>query len=203
MQKLGEIIKEYRERNKLSLRDFSNLCNLSHTYIDKLEKGKDPRNGKAVEPTLDALEKISLALNLTLDELLLKLGKIGKNVSSQIENDDSLKTTQSLNPIFTKRLRELIQEKKISLDILSQKVKIELDLLYKYENNLTSPKSDDIVKLANYFDVTTDYLLGTTLVRNHIDTVAAHKANPHKDLPEEAQEQLNDYIEFLMNKYKK
>ncbi|HGS9051498.1 TPA: DUF2281 domain-containing protein, partial [Clostridioides difficile] len=32
---------------------------------------------------------------------------------------------------------------------------------------------------------------------------AAHKANPHEDLPEEAQEQLNDYIEFLMNKYKK
>ncbi|EII6834306.1 helix-turn-helix domain-containing protein [Clostridioides difficile] len=105
--------------------------------------------------------------------------------------------------MFSKRLNGLMQEKKISLDILSQEIKIEEDLLYKYKNNLSSPPSNDIVKLANYFDVTTDYLLGTTLVRNHIDTVAAHKANPHKDLPEEAQEQLNDYIEFLINKYKK
>lgn len=66
MQKLGEIIKEYREKNKLSLRDFSNLCNLSHTYIDKLEKGKDPRNGKAVEPTLDALEKNQSSLKFNV-----------------------------------------------------------------------------------------------------------------------------------------
>ncbi|MCQ7016892.1 hypothetical protein M9Y07_19175, partial [Clostridioides difficile] len=83
---------------------------------------KDPRNGKAVEPTLDALEKISLALNLTLDELLLKLGKIGKGVSIQIEHDDSFKINQPLNPIFSKRLNGLMQEKKISLNILSQEV---------------------------------------------------------------------------------
>ncbi|WP_254056398.1 XRE family transcriptional regulator, partial [Clostridioides difficile] len=110
---------------------------------------------------------------------------------------------KSLNPIFSKRLRELIKEKGVTLNILGKKLEISTDLLSKYENNIISPKSDDIIKLAHYFDVTTDYLLGTTLVRNHIDTVAAHKANPHEDLPEEAQEQLNDYIEFLMNKYKK
>ena len=51
--------------------------------------------------------------------------------------------------------------------------------------------------------MTTDYLLGRSIVKNDIDTVAAHRVNPHKDLPEEAQEQLNDYIEFLINKYKK
>ncbi|MBT2158539.1 helix-turn-helix domain-containing protein [Clostridioides difficile] len=104
--------------------------------------------------------------------------------------------------MFSKRLRELIKEKGVTLNILGKKLEISTDLLSKYENNIISPKSDDIIKLAHYFDVTTDYLLGTTLVRNHIDTVAAHKANPHEDLPEEAQEQLNDYIEFLMNKYK-
>ncbi len=36
MQTLKEIVKEYRRLNKLSLRDFSNLCDLSHAYIDKL-----------------------------------------------------------------------------------------------------------------------------------------------------------------------
>ncbi|MGO0916275.1 DUF2281 domain-containing protein, partial [Clostridioides difficile] len=41
------------------------------------------------------------------------------------------------------------------------------------------------------------------LVKENIDTVAAHRKNPHEELPEEAQEQLNDYIEFLLNKYKK
>ena len=79
MQTLAEIIKEYRSEHNLSLREFSNLCGVSHTYIDKIEKNRDPRNGKAVEPTLDMLEKMSFGLNLTLKELLTKLGKIQPN----------------------------------------------------------------------------------------------------------------------------
>ncbi|QQY53381.1 helix-turn-helix transcriptional regulator [Clostridioides difficile] len=38
MQTLAEIIKEYRSEHNLSLREFSNLCGVSHTYIDKIEK---------------------------------------------------------------------------------------------------------------------------------------------------------------------
>ncbi len=57
--------------------------------------------------------------------------------------------------------------------------------------------------MADVFNVSVDYLLGRTLVKENIDTVAAHRKNPHEELPEEAQEQLNDYIEFLLNKYKK
>ncbi|MCC0743138.1 helix-turn-helix transcriptional regulator [Clostridioides sp. ZZV13-5731] len=91
MQTLAEIIKEYRSEHNLSLREFSNLCGVSHTYIDKIEKNRDPRNGKAVEPTLDMLEKISLGLNLTLKELLTKLGKIQSNT----QNDELLKKVNS------------------------------------------------------------------------------------------------------------
>lgn len=91
MQTLAEIIKEYRSEHNLSLREFSNLCGVSHTYIDKIEKNRDPRNGKAVEPTLDMLEKMSLGLNLTLKELLTKLGKIQSNT----QNDELLKEVSS------------------------------------------------------------------------------------------------------------
>ena len=71
MKTLGEIIKEYRQENSLSLREFSKKCGLSHTYIDKLEKGVDPRSGKPVEPTIDVLEKVSSALSINLQELLI------------------------------------------------------------------------------------------------------------------------------------
>lgn len=67
---LGTIIKNYRNEHNLSLRDFSKRCNLSYTYISMLEKGADYRNNKPLSPTLDAVTKIALGLNLSLEELL-------------------------------------------------------------------------------------------------------------------------------------
>lgn len=58
----------------LSLRKFSKKCGLSHTYIDKLEKGVDLRSQKLVEPTLNALEKISKSIYFSLDVQLTLLG---------------------------------------------------------------------------------------------------------------------------------
>ncbi|EGT2198689.1 TPA: XRE family transcriptional regulator [Clostridioides difficile] len=110
---------------------------------------------------------------------------------------------------FGERFKQLREEKKLTQDELVSKfnkvyfTSFNKSTISQYENNKRKPEINVLENWADFFDVSIDYLLGRTLVRNHIDTVAAHKANPHKDLPEEAQEQLNDYIEFLMNKYKK
>ncbi|KMP78175.1 MerR family transcriptional regulator [Bacillus cereus] len=76
---LGEIIKNYRLTNKLSLRDFAQKCDVSHTYIDKLEKGIDSRTGKPVEPTLLVIEKISNAMNISTKFLLEEIGFITRD----------------------------------------------------------------------------------------------------------------------------
>jgi len=78
--RIGEIVKQYRNKQSLSLRQFAEKCNLSHSYIDKLEKGIDPRNGKNVEPTIDSLVKIAKAMNMELYELLILSGYIPENV---------------------------------------------------------------------------------------------------------------------------
>ncbi|HBF2881472.1 TPA: helix-turn-helix transcriptional regulator [Clostridioides difficile] len=179
------ILKKLRTEKGISLDKLSTDLNINKSTLSRIENGLR-------EPKQSFIEDCSNYFDVSTDYLLGK---------TDIKNPNQV--VKSLNPIFSKRLRELIKEKGVTLNILGKKLEISTDLLSKYENNIISPKSDDIIKLAHYFDVTTDYLLGTTLVRNHIDTVAAHKANPHEDLPEEAQEQLNDYIEFLMNKYKK
>lgn len=111
MEKLGEIIKKYRQENSLSLREFSKRCNLSHAYIDKLEKGIDSRSGKVVEPTLDALEKVSNALGLNLNELLIAIGKIentNKNQSKEIKYIEN--TINKLNDIGKKEAIKRINE---------------------------------------------------------------------------------------------
>lgn len=78
MKTLGMIIREYRQERNLSLREFATRCQLSHSYIDKLEKGIDPRNGKPVEPTLAVIEKIAKAINKDKTDLLEEIGYLNR-----------------------------------------------------------------------------------------------------------------------------
>jgi len=70
MNKLGEIIKKRREALGLSLRDLANITGLSHSYIDKLEKGIDQRSNKEVQPTVNTLKRLQKGLNIPMLTLL-------------------------------------------------------------------------------------------------------------------------------------
>lgn len=67
---LGDIIKQYRTENQLSLRDFAKNSNLSYTYISALEKNKDYRSGKPISPTLETIKSVAKGMNMTTDDLL-------------------------------------------------------------------------------------------------------------------------------------
>lgn len=78
-----------------------------------------------------------------------------------------------------------------------------------WENGNRNPDSATLSKMADYFEVTVDYLLGRTDKRQetkkeiNATTAAAHRLGDIEDLPDEAIDQLNDYIEMLKLKYKK
>jgi repressor LexA len=67
---IGDLIKEYRTKNKMSLRDFASRCGLSHTYISALEKNIDSRTGKPIAPTLDTVKYISKGMNMQIEDIL-------------------------------------------------------------------------------------------------------------------------------------
>jgi hypothetical protein len=75
MATLGEIIKTRRKLKHLSLRKFSKLCDLSHTYIENLERGTSP-TGKRISPTIGALIRITKTLEMPLEQLLTEAGYI-------------------------------------------------------------------------------------------------------------------------------
>lgn len=70
---LGEIIKEYRNKNNLSMGDFAEKSGISKAYISILEKNRDPRNGKKVTPSIPIIKKAALGMNVTFDELFNSL----------------------------------------------------------------------------------------------------------------------------------
>lgn len=88
MKTLGMIIREYRQERNLSLREFATRCQLSHSYIDKLEKGIDPRNGKPVEPTLAVIEQIAKAINKDKTNLLEEIGYLNRPNDIKLSTKD-------------------------------------------------------------------------------------------------------------------
>lgn len=67
---LGNIVKQYRQTNDMSMDEFAKRCHLSKGYISMIENEINPRNNKPIAPTLPSLSKIASAMNLDLDSLL-------------------------------------------------------------------------------------------------------------------------------------
>lgn len=61
---------------------------------------------------------------------------------------------------FAEKLKELRKEKHLSMKELSKEVGLSTTAICQWENCTTDISSDNLIILANYFGVTTDYLLG-------------------------------------------
>ena len=97
---LGDLIKQYRTINKLSLRDFASRCGLSHTYISALEKNIDPRTGKPIAPTLDTVKYVAKGMNTSIEEILKVLDEQQEFVVNQdlpsIHKDNSITSNSAV-----------------------------------------------------------------------------------------------------------
>lgn len=68
------------------------------------------------------------------------------------------------NP-FPKRLRELMTNSGTTQDALAEKIKKTRQTVSQYTNGVSEPGYDTLIKIADFFDVSIDYLLGRTLTK--------------------------------------
>jgi transcriptional regulator with XRE-family HTH domain len=66
---LSEAVKEYRKEHRYSLREFADLCGLSHVQIYRIEHGANT-DGKPFEPKIKTLKKLAAGMGISLDEIL-------------------------------------------------------------------------------------------------------------------------------------
>lgn len=67
-----------------------------------------------------------------------------------------------------RRIKELRDKRGIIQATLAAELGISQQMLSKYERDVTTIKVDILKKLAKYFDVTTDYLLGLSDVKRDL-----------------------------------
>lgn len=66
---------------------------------------------------------------------------------------------------FADRLSDLISESGKGVKQLSEDIGISTGAISKYQNDASTPGADAVVKIAKYFNVTSDWLLGLTNVK--------------------------------------
>lgn len=64
--------------------------------------------------------------------------------------------------LFGSRLRALREDNDLTSDMLATKLHITTRALNYYENNMREPSFPLLMQMADYFDTSTDYILGRT-----------------------------------------
>lgn len=62
--------------------------------------------------------------------------------------------------VFSQRLRELRQDKRLSMKQLAKELNTTDAAISNWENEVNEPKISYLVSIAVFFNVSTDYLLG-------------------------------------------
>jgi len=70
---LGELIKEYRTENGMSMDQFAQRSGLSKAYVSVLERNYNPVNGKPVVPSLETIKAVSLAIGKDFNDVIALL----------------------------------------------------------------------------------------------------------------------------------
>lgn len=97
------------------------------------------------------------------------------------------------------QLRQLRNIKKVNQSEVAEFLNIDRSTYGKYETGDSSPDYDKLIKLADYFGVSIDYLLGRTDIKKAPETIAAHREG-EGDWTEEELQSIEEFKEFVRMK---
>jgi len=107
---------------------------------------------------------------------------------------------------FSERLKELRIEQRMTQEQLAEKFFLNKSSVSRYERGQQVPEVDLLQSIADYFDVSIDFLLGRTDIKNpYVEEkekdatipIAAHFKG--KEMTEEQRKRIEKFIEFTLN----
>lgn len=101
------------------------------------------------------------------------------------------------------RLKQLREENNLSQLDLANKLNMSQQAISAYEKGTREPDIDTIKKISDFFNVSTDYLLGKSHIRNSeaIDTDKINIGLSTKDYnppTKEQQEKIEEFAKFVL-----
>jgi len=96
------------------------------------------------------------------------------------------------------RLKQLRKENSLTQKELADKLNISKGSIAMYETGKRSPDNEILSIIADFFDVSTDYLLGRSNIRRYSEEILAFNTTEH--LTDDDLKLVKDLIETLKHK---
>lgn len=104
------------------------------------------------------------------------------------------KKNSDYNSIFATRLRDLISKHETTITEVANNINVTRQAVSAYQDGSSQPTADTLLKIANYFDVSTDYLLGKSDVQTSDITIKG--ICEYTGLSEKTVEKLSTFAEY-------
>ncbi len=160
MENLGERIRTLRKEKALSQPELAKIVGVSNGVISFWENDLN-------EPKASYLKVLADCFDISTDYLLGRTDDFG-NVSVQSsvpqlsEESFDKKICGGHEMLFSQRLKELRNECGLTQKELAKKLKTTDKSIWNYEKGIARPPIEIITAYADFFQVSTDYLLGRT-----------------------------------------
>lgn len=141
-------LKELRQEKNLRQEDLGKLFNATKSAVSMWENGKR-------EPDRETFLALADFFGVTVDYLM---GRDG------LPENSSTGTTSDVEclpfPQFPSKLKDLRKGCKLTQEAIAETLGVSQASITSWENGKRMPDIEMLVKLADYFNVSTDYLLG-------------------------------------------
>ncbi|CAK7010679.1 helix-turn-helix transcriptional regulator [Tissierella sp.] len=97
---------------------------------------------------------------------------------------------------FGEKLKYLRENNDMTRDDLANKLNVSYSTISKYETNVRFPDQEMLVKIADLFNVSTDYLLGRSDIPNPYTKENTSATDEIANLSPESQEEIKKLIEL-------
>ncbi|WP_429247450.1 helix-turn-helix domain-containing protein [Lactococcus lactis subsp. lactis] len=140
MSVFTEQLKTLRKINGITQKELAEKLKIKQNSYSDWENGKS-------EPNIEMLVRIADYFDVSLDYLM---GGKMKNITEE----------------FSLCLKKIRMKRKLSQKQIAEELKISQQQYSKWEGGIITPNAETLVRLADYFDVSVDYLLGRKRERN-------------------------------------
>lgn len=210
-QKLGKLIREYREKNRLLLHQLADKVGVNYTHISYLEKGQRIPSEELVEQLAEVLERDEKEKEYLRKKMFFYLAQA--KAPKQIQNN--LKLQEEKEPIiqgsmpveFIEMLREDI--KKLTPQQIEKIINIPYSIIRKVLDGEIQLSRLDVIKIAKNLkkDINT-YLIKADYIPEEFDQLMSKGSvlqlmRSIKDLPPEDVDKLINSIETILKTIKK
>ncbi|UXR32411.1 helix-turn-helix domain-containing protein [Staphylococcus simulans] len=193
MNKFGRKIKELR--GKQSIREASQNIGISHTYLDSLEKGVDPRTGKERKPTIEVINKISLYYDYSFEELV-ELANIFVSINDLPKEQKEIQNQKFLEVLKNTFDKTELKVKENYINLLKKDLNISqvnfLRNVYNFmelETNKDNEKSTDEVKRKN----------NIIFISALLQMLRQYKMSGSKEAYEDIINEFDDFLKQYLN----